>query len=170
MLLLYILSILGLITSTRTETCDRHILPELSYKLSGQNLQWPHPSVKEIYESSGRYISRNIIVTRAQIYKNEAIVAMPRYKSGVPFTLGLVSLRSKGCGSKIEAFPYWKVQEEGICNAIQSAVDIVLDKQDILWVLDVGMVNTLEQPIRKCSPKVFAIDIKSGKVRIFTIN
>ena len=36
--------------------------------------------------------------------------------------------------------------------------------QDILWVLDVGIVNTLDQPIRRCSPKVVAFSVKTGKV------
>lgn len=36
--------------------------------------------------------------------------------------------------------------------------------QNILWVLDVGIVNTLEQPVCRCSPKVMAIDVKSQKV------
>ncbi|XP_033222688.1 major royal jelly protein 4-like [Belonocnema kinseyi] len=160
-LLFSIFFILALITCTKAGT---QLLPESSYTLSVQNLNWPDPSTNEIYETSGRYIPRNIIVTRTQIYKDQAIVAMPRYKSGVPFTLGLVSLRTKGCESKIDPFPYWKVNEEENCDALQSAVDIVLDAQEILWVLDVGVINTLEQPIQKCSPKVVAIDVKTGKV------
>lgn len=31
-------------------------------------------------------------------------------------------------------------------------------------MLDVGIVNTLAQPVKRCPPKVVAIDIKSGKV------
>ncbi len=33
-----------------------------------------------------------------------------------------------------------------------------------MWVLDVGIVNTLEQPVRRCAPKVVAIDVKTQKV------
>lgn len=31
-------------------------------------------------------------------------------------------------------------------------------------MLDVGIVNTLEQPIRRCPPKVVGISVASGKV------
>lgn len=31
-------------------------------------------------------------------------------------------------------------------------------------MLDVGIVNTLEQPVKRCPPKVVAIDVRSGKV------
>ncbi|EFN80993.1 Protein yellow [Harpegnathos saltator] len=144
--------------------CDKQVLPELSFSLSGQSLEWPCQSTKNIYETSGRYISRNVISTRMQIYKEDAIIAMPRYKPGVPFTLGVMSLKTKDCTPKVTPFPCWAIQEEGNCQALQSAVDIVLDIQDILWVLDVGIVNTLEQPVRRCPSKVVGIDVKSGKV------
>ncbi|KYQ52171.1 Major royal jelly protein 1 [Trachymyrmex zeteki] len=144
--------------------CDKQLLPELSFVLSGHSLEWPSEDTKNIYETSGRYIPRNVIATRAQIYKDDAIVAMPRYKPGVPFTLGVMSLKKKDCTPKVIAFPCWAIQEEGNCKALQSVVDMTLDIQEILWVLDVGIVNTLEQPVRRCPPKVVGIDVKSGKV------
>lgn len=36
--------------------------------------------------------------------------------------------------------------------------------QNILWVLDTGVVNNLEQPIKRCSPKVIAIEVQTGKI------
>lgn len=108
---------------------DKQLVPDLFFNLNGHNLDWPCGSTKNIYESSGRYIPRNIIATRTQIYKDEAIVALPRYKPGVPFTIGVVSLRGKNCRATITPFPCWAIQEEGNCDAIQSAVDIVLDIQ-----------------------------------------
>lgn len=144
--------------------CEKQLLPELSFTLSGHSLEWPCQSTKNIYETSGRYVARNVIATRAQMYKDEIILAMPRYKPGVPFTLGVVSVKSKDCAPKVTPFPCWAIQEEGNCQALQSAVDIVLDIQDILWVLDVGIVNSLEQPVRRCPPKVVGINVKTGKV------
>jgi hypothetical protein len=140
------------------------LVPDLTFTLNGANLDWPCSSTKSIYTSSGRYISKHIITTRVQIYKDEAIVVTPRYKAGVPFTLGKMSLKSKNCNPTITPFPCWNLQEEGNCQALQSAVDIFLDAQDILWVLDVGIVNTLEQPIRRCPPKIVALSVKTGKV------
>ncbi|XP_025995044.1 major royal jelly protein 1 [Solenopsis invicta] len=144
--------------------CDKQLLPELSFVLSGHSLDWPCQSTKNIYETSGRYIARNVIATRAQVYRDDVIVAMPRYKPGVPFTLGVLSLKTKDCAPKVTPFPCWAIQEEGNCQALQSVVDLVVDIQEIVWVLDVGIVNTLEQPVRRCPPKVVGIDIKSGKV------
>lgn len=141
--------------------CD---VPDLSFKLNGINMNFPCESTKNIYTSSGRYVPRNIIATRMQIYKENAIVALPRYKHGVPFTLAKFCLKGKGCVAPLVPFPCWPMQEEGNCEALQSAVDIYLDQMNILWVLDVGIVNTLEQPVRRCPPKVVGIDMKSSQV------
>lgn len=43
-------------------------------------------------------------------------------------------------------------------------VDISLDPHGILWVLDTGIVNNLEQPIRRCAPKIVAINTLTNRV------
>ena len=85
-------------------------------------------------------------------------------KQGVPATLAKVSLKAKGCQASLTPFPCWTLQEEGVCNALQNVVDIFLDPNDILWVLDTGIVNVIDEPTRRCPPKVVAINVRSGKV------
>ncbi|XP_033349099.1 major royal jelly protein 1-like isoform X2 [Bombus vosnesenskii] len=161
--LIYIVLCLTTVTNIVPPSNGKPVVPK-PLILSGLSLNWPCQSTKNIYETSGRYITRNVIATRAQIYEDQAILALPRYKPGVPFTLGVLSMKSQSCEPKVAPFPCWAIQEEGNCQALQSAVDIVLDVQDILWVLDVGIVNTLEQPVRRCPPKVVGVNAKSGKV------
>jgi len=55
-------------------------------------------------------------------------VALPRYKQGVPFTLGKVNLKKGECLTKIAPYPCWAIQEEGNCQALQSVVDIAVDQ------------------------------------------
>lgn len=45
-----------------------------------------------------------------------------------------------------------------------SLSSLSLSLQGLLWALDVGIVNTLEQPIRRCSPKIVAINTANNKV------
>ncbi|KAJ8942954.1 hypothetical protein NQ314_009867 [Rhamnusium bicolor] len=99
-----------------------------------------------------------------QIYKDQAFVALPRYKHGVPFTLGTFSLKTKGCRATLVPYPCWEMQEEGNCDALQNVVDLFVDPVDNLWVLDIGLVNTLEQPVRRSEPKIVGIDLKTGLV------
>lgn len=131
---------------------------------SGGKFEWPCAQTKSLYKSSGKYISKNVIATRAQIVNDQVYVALPRYKSGVPATLARTAFRKGSCQATLSPFPSWTLQEEGNCQALQSVVDIVADRNNILWALDVGVVNTLETPIRKCPPKVVAISTKTGKV------
>ncbi|KAL5291600.1 Y-g family protein [Megaselia abdita] len=148
----------------QVSSCGKNLIPELTFQLGGNNLQWPCESTKNIYVQSGRYVPRNVIVTRVQIQKDIAYVALPRYKQGVPITLGKVHLRKGQCITPIAPFPCWAIQEEGNCQALQNVVDIVVDKNGILWALDVGLVNTLQQPIRRCPRKLVAINTADGKV------
>lgn len=95
---------------------------------------------------------------------NEVFVAFPRYKCGTPATLARASVRPGTCQIKFEPFPCWAMQEEGNCNSLQSVVDLVLDKNDILWTLDTGILNTMGEPERKCAPKVVAFNARSGRM------
>ncbi|XP_044759960.1 major royal jelly protein 1 [Coccinella septempunctata] len=154
----------GLFVGALAIDCNKNLLPDLSYKLSGTELAFPCKSTENIYKQTGRYIPKNVIATRLQVYQENAIVALPRYKHGVPYTLAKFSLKSKGCKAILEPFPCWSIQEEGNCEALQNVIDIVLDPNDILWVLDLGICNTLEQPIRRCPPKIVAINAATGIV------
>lgn len=153
-----------LVTGINATACSSSVLKDLTFHINGGSLDWPCSSTKSIYTESGRYIPKNVLSTRAQIYRDEAFVTLPRLKSGVPFTLGKVSLRRGQCFLSVAPYPCWDLQQEGNCQAIQSAVDLFLDPYDILWVLDVGIVNTLEQAVRRCPPKVVGINVRTGKV------
>lgn len=109
--------------------CENSIIPELTFRLGGNNLNWPCYATKNIYASSGRYIPKNIIATRSQIYRDVAFVAIPRYRNGVPFTLGRIELRKGKCSVPIAPYPCWASQEEGNCQALQNVIDIFLDRQ-----------------------------------------
>ncbi|KAL6427918.1 hypothetical protein ACFW04_008384 [Cataglyphis niger] len=135
----------ALVGGTDVSKCERNI------QWTGGSFEWPCPATKNMFKNSGRYISKNILATRTVIYKDDAILALPRFKPGVPATLARVSLKDKNCQANLLPFPCWSLQEEGTCS-------------EILWVLDTGVVNSLEQAERKCPPKVVAINIKTGKV------
>ncbi|XP_057665820.1 major royal jelly protein 2 [Diorhabda carinulata] len=144
--------------------CNKNLIPDLSYKLTGNELAFPCESTKNIYKNTGRHVPRNVIATRMQIYKDEAFIALPRYRHGVPFTLAKFSLRTRGCKATLIPYPSWPLQEEGNCEAFQNVVDLFIDGADILWVLDIGIVNTLEQPVRRCAPKIVGINLKTNLV------
>lgn len=135
------------------------------YSLSGQNVEWPCAATKNVYTGTGRYVPKNVIATRAQVWQDRAFVLTPRFRPGVPFTLSTVDLDCRNrCWPILVPYPCWALHDEGDPNAIQNAVDLYLDPLGILWVLDTGVVNTMEQPVRRSPPRIVAIDVKCNKV------
>ncbi|XP_066153439.1 dopaminechrome tautomerase [Euwallacea fornicatus] len=150
-----------------TASCNQN--HESFFKISGRNVEFPCQNCLDIYSSTGRYIPRNIIATRLQIFRDKAIVALPRYRPGVPFTIAQFKLDSDLWKPKLKPFASWTIQEEGNCEAIQNAVDLFMDPMAILWVLDLGICNTLEQPVRRCGPKIWGLNPEDGKI-VKTVN
>lgn len=134
-------------------------------KWSGADFVWPCSTTKALLKNSGKLITKNNIATRGQIYRDNIFLALPRYKKGIPATLVKTRLRTGACSVSYEPFPCWSLQEEGKCSALQSVVDIVIDGSDIIWVLDTGVVRTLEDdPVITCAPKVLAFNVRNGKL------
>lgn len=148
------------------------IIPTDNRGVSHPYIQWtgidfvfPCSTTKALLKSSGKFITKNNIATRAQIYRDTTFFALPRYKKGIPATLVKTKLKRGACSVSFEPFPCWSMQEESKCSALQSVVDLVLDGTDILWVLDTGVIHTLEdEPLQTCPPKVMAFNVKNGKL------
>ncbi|XP_058121435.1 protein yellow-like [Anopheles ziemanni] len=139
------------------EYCDK------VYRVNGNSIDFPCESTKNIYCSTQRYIPRNVIPVRCQYDHERVILALPRLKTGVPVTLGQIDLNKPNCYAHIKPFPCWAYQEEGNCNSLQSVIDLFKDVKGILWVLDSGITNFLQQPIKRCPPKVYAFNLNNGK-------
>lgn len=140
-----------------------------AYTLNGQNVEWPCASTKNVYADTGRYVAKNVIGTRVQVWGDRAFVLTPRFRPGVPFTVSAVRLDcADRCWPALAPYPCWSQHDESDPNAVQNAVDMYLDPTGVLWVLDSGLVNTMEQPVRRTQPRIFAVDVKTDKVRRVT--
>jgi len=67
-------------------------------------------------------------------------------------------------------YPCLSVQEQGKSGEVQNAVDLYLDAHEVLWVLDTGVVQTLDndaEPLRTGPPTVWAFDLNTRKVIVF---
>lgn len=137
-----------------------------AYSLNGQNVEWPCASAKNACAAdTGRHVAKNVIATRVQVWDDRAFVLTPRFRPGVPFTLSAVLLDCRDrCWPVLSAYPHWSLHDEGNTTAIRNAVDMYMDTTGVLWVLDTGLVNTMERPVRRARPRVIAIDVKTNTV------
>jgi hypothetical protein len=113
---------------------DNRISATPDLKWSGADFSWPCSTTKALLKSSGKFTPKANIATRAQIFRDTAFFALPRYRKGIPATLVKTKLKKGACSVTFEPFPCWTMQEEGKCSAMQSVVDIVVDGSEIIWV------------------------------------
>ncbi|BET00512.1 Major royal jelly protein [Nesidiocoris tenuis] len=121
----------------------------------------------------------NGVATRAQIFGREAFVTIPKLKPDVKYTCCKLNM-TKEIGKETEhiltPFPPGKLPDPETCEGLQSAVDLVIDHFNTIWVLDVGAIyppkvphpHHIEDPSRPaqpviCPPKIVAYDAESGK-------
>jgi len=95
-----------------------------------------------------------------------------RLRSGVPATVATTCLFTADACSEAVMTPYpcLSVQEQGKSDEVQNAVDLYLDAQEVLWVLDTGVVQTLDkdaETLRTGPPTVWAFDLNTRKVIVF---
>lgn len=96
-----------------------------------------------------------------------------RLRSGVPATVATTPLLACSCDALMTPYPSLSIQEQGKPGDLQNAVDLFLDAQDVLWVLDTGIVQTLDTdggPQRTGPPTVWAFDLNTRKVNEIILN
>ncbi|XP_063533589.1 uncharacterized protein LOC134743887 [Cydia strobilella] len=108
-----------------------------------------------LFTGSGQYIKENVIATKAVSFNDDVYVMTPRMKRGVLATVWL--LVSGRQGPALEPFPSLPAHTVADCGSIQNAVDFHLDCIGNLWILDSGIIDTLEAPRCTCKPKVVVI-------------
>lgn len=145
-------------------------LDQLTYIVSGSHLKWSEPGARLRATESGEYVARNVVPARMAMRHDGVIyLAMPRYKKGVPFTLGTIEYDP--CQSTIEPpilpYPCEKAHRHSqVPNnmTLVNIVDVYLDDNGVLWVLDVGKVNMLDAVVVIRPPMVFGFDTDNDKV------
>lgn len=90
----------------------------------------------------------------------------------MPFTLSHVSLNGRDqCYNYVRPFPNLEANYANDQGSIVNAIDLYLGPDGILWVLDIGVINTLEEkPQMKCGAKVLGIDYGNGSVSLKRFN
>lgn len=126
-------------------------------------INFPCKTTKDLFISSKKFIQINNIGTRLQIHDGCIYVAYPRYKTGVPMTLGY-TCKFGGCGASFEPYPCWSYQDEGNCDALQSVSDFKIDQNGLIWVLDTGIIYSMDNPTRTCGPKIVVFNASTKKV------
>ena len=136
------------------------------YRWKAIDVAWPS-SQDHAYERN-EYIPSNNPIAGIKIWRNHIYLTVPRWKDGVPVTLGVISAMpvNKFYSPGLEAYPDWDMQRIGDCRAFQSVPNIEIDPKGRMWILDTGRTETMtSQPKARCPPRLVILDLeKNGKI------
>ncbi|KRT85796.1 hypothetical protein AMK59_1416 [Oryctes borbonicus] len=114
------------------------------------------------------YIYENNIPMSASRWKNKLFVTVPRRSKGIPSTLNYVPI-DKPERHNVPLIPYPDLQtnaikaprgQEHIVSVNRPAVDVC----DRLWMVDIGLINTLNNKTKVGPQRVVIIDLNSDKI------
>lgn len=151
-----LLCIIGLLASYGHAQRNSNPLPEVSPEDRQFRVVYEWSTIGFAYRSdvdranaiySNHYIPRNNIISDVKAFANRLYLTLPRMQPGVPATLGwVVSPNNNGrTDPEVEPFPSWEMNESGNCSALQFVQGIAIDSDGIMWVVDSGRIDTLNQ-------------------------
>ena len=119
--------------------------------------------------NSFQYQPENIVMTGIEITWNRIFVSTPRLRSGVPATLSFFPRNVPlGSNPKLQAYPSWDWHGAGRgeinCTRLISVYRTRLDRCDRLWVVDAGVMTSIDDFMPVCPPKVVVFDLKTDQV------
>lgn len=128
------------------------------------NFQWPSDEERQYASARGDYIAANNFLTTVKFWKDKMYLTIPRWKDGVPVTLGVTSARPVNgiTAPKLEAFPSWAMQKLGDCSAFQLVHSIEIDPKGRMWVLDTGRPTSLREFKADCPARLVILDLEDN--------
>ncbi|XP_036142820.1 major royal jelly protein 3 [Monomorium pharaonis] len=111
----------------------------------------------------GEYIEAHNFITTVKFWKDKMYLTLPRWKDGVPVTLGVTSSKPINgvTAPKLDAFPSWDMQKLDNCAAFQLIHSIEIDPKGRMWVLDSGR-PIFRESRANCSPRLVILDLENN--------
>lgn len=126
--------------------------------------QWPLLDFEIPYNFPIRgFVPENNVFTGMEVGYNRIFLAIPRLRSGVPATLAWIP-RSTTSGSspQLRPYPNWDFHNPAAnCSGLISVYRIRADNCERLWVMDSGVMTSLEDFTPVCPPKLMVFDMRT---------
>nr|UPO25011.1 yellow-e [Henosepilachna vigintioctopunctata] len=122
------------------------------------------------YSLIGAFRPENTVFTGLELTDDRIFMAIPRLRSGVPATLTSIPRNTApGSSPVLQAYPNWSFHSAGkgnvsSCSELVSVYRIRKDSCNRLWVLDSGIMTSLEDFRSVCPPKILIFDLRTDQV------
>lgn len=134
-------------------------------------LQWSLLDFELPYDSGfkNQYRPENIAPTGVEVSWDRIFISTPRFRAGVPATLSFVPRKVPlGSSPRLQAYPSWDWHGAGKgeinCTKLISVYRTRLDRCGRLWVVDAGVMTSVDDFMPVCPPKVVVFDLKTDQV------
>ncbi|XP_072763194.1 dopaminechrome tautomerase-like [Anoplolepis gracilipes] len=132
------------------------------------DFQWPTDEERQNAVLHGDYIAANNFLSTVKFWKGKMYMTIPRWKDGVPVTLGVTSAKPMNGDTAplLDPFPNWDMQKLGDCSAFQLVHSVEIDPKGRMWVLDTGRTTALHQENKgDCPARLVILDLEdNGKI------
>ncbi|XP_045448607.1 protein yellow-like [Melitaea cinxia] len=116
-----------------------------------------------------KFQPENTVPTGLEVGWDRIYLGIPRLRAGVPATLAWIP-RSlpPGVSPVLQAYPDWSWHTAGRgdinCTGLISVYRIRADRCNRLWVLDAGVITSLDDFRRVCPPKILIFDMATDRL------
>lgn len=130
------------------------------------DFNFPYPDVGFL----SSFKPERTVITGLEVTDDRIFLSMPRIYSGVPATVAVVSRNGHiGANSQLQAYPDWSFHDAGrginnSCGGLTSVYRMKQDSCNRLWVLDSGIMTSIEDFQRICPPKIVIFDLNTDAV------
>lgn len=150
-------------SSIQAQTTKFYVIRQWKYI----NFTWPDEDTLKTATATGLYIPENTVISGIKYFEDYFYLTLPRMKKGVPATLARIPAGpTQDTAPHLEPFPTWGMNEIGDCNNLQNVQNIEIDTKGQVWILDVGRVETLKEPVVKCAPKLVVYGLREKRVTL----
>lgn len=113
----------------------------------------------------------NTVFTGLEMTADRIFISMPRLRAGIPATLATIPRHTpSGSSPKPQPYPDWSYHGAGlgldnatVCAGLVSVYRTRLDSCGRLWVLDSGIMTSIDDFQRICNPKLVVFDLKTDQ-------
>ncbi|EDV45262.2 protein yellow isoform X1 [Drosophila erecta] len=121
---------------------------------------------------NGDFVSKNNLPLGIDVHNNRLFITTPRWKNGVPASLGTLPFPPKESSPAIKPYPNWEAHgnpNNPDCSKLMSVYRTAVDRCNRIWLIDSGVVNATINLNQICPPKIVVYDLKSDEL-IFRYN
>ncbi|XP_067616140.1 dopaminechrome tautomerase [Eurosta solidaginis] len=148
--------------SNRNSIADFQIVNEWKYL----DFEYPTYEHRQQAIASRHFIPENNLPLGIDVYDQRIFITTPRWKDGVPASLGYLPYPPNERSPAIRPYPDWNAHsnvQQLDCSKLISVYRTSIDSCGRLWAIDSGIVNATVKLNQICAPKIVAFDLNTNK-------